>query len=642
MSDFQLLTSQKGKEVLYAYGYTYHLKSHNKGKTLKRWECSSRSHRSLKAGGLKSCGITATTDFAITKFVKEPGTHDHNFVSLAKEKEEYKKFLVQGGTDNRANNSTIINETQSHFDTEQHGYLPSTKASNTIIRNARAKTGHNVKEIRCIDDLKEELRFTIGQGRRKFLQTIIHAGDAHALLFATDESLNSLYKSQIWFADGIYKVTDKPYLQVYVIHGSLVADTMNRVWPLVYCIMSHKRMELYDAIFLYIKQYGIENNLNLDTKFAMIDFEVAVKGAIEAVFEKQIEVFGCTFHLFKNLRERVDGSKNIFSNSENQMDFNKISALSYLPFGRLHILLPILKEFLNNKQSPLSELLIWFENTYIREGSRYEGWWNVNKLIINRLPTTNNSSESFFSRFRKLLDGKRTTLYGVIDLMRKIQHQTDGEMYKLVDQALISRNTFLRRVDQIRFELENYENNDIRLLEKLGAVNGILKNNQIGQKRVRTSPNTDLIPSDLPEPSSQGIDGTLKNNQIGQKSVRTSPNTDLIPSDLPGPSSQGIVLREVNDWDVATDSIDFESLYIDTVPIQIEEPIVGSDHEILPKRIRKRPIVDYESETDEKKKVKPKKKRGKLAKHQNAREGEPKRKRGRPAKQKKSNIIEVK
>ena len=516
MSEFQILKSQMGRDLLYVSGYTFYLKSHDEDKTIKNWECRYRTH--IK-DGLKSCAVTCRTDYNITQILKEPGNHSHNFDCLAKEINAFKELLRQGGTDNRASNAIIINDALSKFEPEIHGYLPTKIACNNIIRNARQKAGHLVKEITSVEDMKEELQNTIGNRPRQFLQTVVKAGEdgAHALIFATEESLESLIYSQIWFADGIYKVTDKPYLQVYVIHGILIGDTMKRVMPLVYCIMSHKRLELYSSIFSFIEKYRLEKGYELRTKFVMIDFEIAVKSAIESIFNNQIEVYGCSFHLMKTLRERAQESdKNIFSTQKEQLNYNKIVALSYLPLNRLNILLPILEEYLRSTESPLLNLLLWFKHTYIREGSRFEGWWNVNKLIVNRLPTTNNNAESFFSKFRKLLDGQRSTLYGIVELMRKLQNETDGEMYKLINGALLQKDTYLTRIDQIRNELENYTQNDIRLLEKLGSATVPLK--ITGGKTRRT----------------RGIN-------IGSDSY----NIQQRPSELAGPSRIGIVMEDV-------------------------------------------------------------------------------------------------
>lgn len=475
MSNFKILKTQKGNDKLYVDGYTFYLKTESIDKDIKRWECTYRSH--IKGDPMKSCRVKCVTDFQVTRLTTEPDYHYHDFNCLAAEKDEFNLKLMQGGTENQANSGIIINDALCQFDAELHGYLPSKAACYAKIRRARQKAGHLVKEINTTEDLREEYRNTIGSQPRKFLQTIVKANDAHALIFATSESIESLFESKIWYADGIYKTTDKPYLQVYVVHGSLKGDNEHKVKPLVYCIMSHKKTELYNEIFKFIKNYGADKQLELKTKFAMIDFEIAVKNSIETVFENQINVFGCSFHLKMNLRKKaMELDKRIFNSSKNQLDFNKIFALIYLPPERLNKVFALLGAYLEDNESPLLDLLLWFERTYISEGSRFNKWWNVYTLIENKLPTNNNFAESFFSSFRKLLDGTRSTLYNVIEKLRKVQITVDGEMFNINEGIAFPKGQYLKRVEQIWAVLEGYRHDDLMLLSKLSKTCEPLKN----------------------------------------------------------------------------------------------------------------------------------------------------------------------
>lgn len=499
MTNCHILKTQKGSDKLYAYGYTFYLKSKSEQRNYKRWECTYRSH--LKGEPVRSCGVKAVTDFQIKIFIKKPGCHSHDFDCMAVERNIFNEQLELGGTINRANSGIIINDALSTLDPDVHGYLPSKSACYAKIRRAREKAGHTVKEITSMEDIKEEYRNTIGTRPKQFLQTIVGNTEAHALIFATADSLMSLFESRMWYADGIYKTTDNPYLQVYVIHGTLKGDHEHRARPLMYCIMSRKNFELYSKIFEFIKGYGLKNNLELKTQYIMIDFEMAVKSAIVSVFENQIRVFGCSFHLKMNLREKaLESDKGIFTGKNEQLNFNRIFSLIYLPHERLRIILPLLKNYLQVEKSPLLELLMWFEDTYIRTGSRYECWWNVYTLIEEKLPTTNNIAESFFSKFRKLLDNSNTTLYCIVGVIQKIQNTVDGDMLKINEGLVDPTNTYFRKVNKIKDILEGYRYSDLMLLDKLGQTTVPMKRTGlITNKITRTQFTT--VPFALPGPS---------------------------------------------------------------------------------------------------------------------------------------------
>lgn len=575
MDDFKVLRTQKGKEKLYVDGYTFYLKKSDEDKNIKKWECSYRSHS--KEYPRKSCTVKAITDFNITKLEKEPEYHYHSFDCLAVEKSYFDIKLREGGHDNLANSGIIINDLLSEFDPEMHGYLPSKAACYAKIRRARAKAGHHVKEITSIEEMKEGYTCTKGSRPRKFLQTIVRTDDAHALIFATAEALESLYESKIWYADGIYKVTDKPYLQIYVIHGTLKGDSENKVKPLLYTIMSHKRMDLYNKIFNFIKSYGTENQLELKTKFVMIDYEIAVKTAIETEFDQQIKVFGCSFHLEMNLRDRgLQFDKKMFSISKNQLDFHKILALIYLPSERLNIVLPVLKDYLENQESPLLQLLLWFEDTYINEGSRFEGWWNAYTLIENLLPTNNNFAEAFFSSFRKLLDGVQNSLYSVIEKIRKIQITVDGEMLNINEGLVQSKGTYLRRVKQIKGVLEEYKHNDIMLLQKLGKTCPSLKNT-----------------GDFPSRSCGPLGETAARPIHVEESVREA-----------GPSSERSRPVSSND-SMSTDS---EGESVETLSAEEQEPNTLQNEHTYSTRTKRRAAVVQKEVTPKRKRGRPPKK----------------------------------
>lgn len=499
MTNCHILKTQKGNEKLYAYGYTFYLKYKSERKNYKRWECTYRSH--VKGEPVRSCGVRAVTDYHIQRFIKRPTSHCHDFDCLAVERDTFNKKLDLGGTNNQGNSGIIINDALSTLDPDVHGYLPSKGACYARIRRAREKAGHTVKEVTSIEDIKEEFRNTIGSHPKRFLQTIVENSEAHALIFATADSLISLHESRIWYADGIYKITDKPYLQIYVIHGTLKGDREHRAKPLVYCIMSHKNMAIYSKIFNYIKEYGLKNNLELKTQYVMIDFEAAVKAAIVSVFENQIRVFGCSFHLKMNIRERaLKYDKSIFTGKNEQLNFNRIFSLTYLPHDRLSIILPLLKEHLEIENSPLLGLLVWFEETYVRAGSCYEDWWNVYTLIEAKLPTTNNIAESFFSRFRRLIDNVNTTLYCILGVIQKIQNTVDGDMLRINEGLVDPSSTYLKKVNQIWGILDTYRYNDLMLLDKLGQTTIPMRNMGFVNKS-NTINHATTVPFAIPGPS---------------------------------------------------------------------------------------------------------------------------------------------
>lgn len=86
------------------------------------------------------------------------------------------------------------------------------------------------------------------------------------LIFATPLALESLKSIDSIFCDGTFKVTPKPYYQVYSCHGSFVDnDKEIRVVPLLYSLLPDKIQATYNRFFYSCEgKFGTHN-----TKFKM-------------------------------------------------------------------------------------------------------------------------------------------------------------------------------------------------------------------------------------------------------------------------------------------------------------------------------------------------------------------------------------
>ena len=518
--ELSIIKSQKGNDMLVYQGVKFYKISENKNKDIKRWECSHRVHK--KAVVIKKCNVRVQTNYSVSQILNQSGTHDHDIDIFPKEVNQFNSLIRQGGTDNLASSGIIMTDALCQIDPVLHGYLPSTTATYARIRRAREKAGHNVKVIETEDDLPEPYRVTIGSHPKPFFQKRVEVNSAHALIFSTHENLVSLSNSTVWYSDGVYRVfNEKLYLQMYVLLGTLEGDVEHKARPLLYCIMSHKNMALYTQLYLFIKEYFIQHNIELKCKYAMIDYEIAVKSAIEHVFENQIVVCGCSFHLRMNLSDRAQQfDRNVLNTTSGQMYLNRIYALAFIPINRLQGCVNALKQQLKADNHVLCQLLSWFEDTYITEGSRYAGWWNVHILVDELLPTTNNFAEAFFSSFRKLINHKYAGLLTIIKKIQQVQAITEGSIFKIREGLQCRKMAYYKRVKAIRSVLLEHKHNDIRLLDKISPL--------LVKKVVCLSDNAEI-------PSLNMVANISEEDSECQES-----SLDTLA--IPGPSTRGIVV----------------------------------------------------------------------------------------------------
>ena len=111
------------------------------------------------------------------------------------------------------------------------------------------------------------------------------SGDASRILFfITPEKLTLLEQSQHWFIDGTFDTVPLIYSQLFTIH----ALTMGTVIVCGFALLPNKAQPAYLRLFQEL--HNMNQHLNPST--VLIDFEVAVKNALEIVFPG-VDVKGC-------------------------------------------------------------------------------------------------------------------------------------------------------------------------------------------------------------------------------------------------------------------------------------------------------------------------------------------------------------
>lgn len=75
-------------------------------------------------------------------------------------------------------------------------------------------------------------------------------------MFGTKKSIKYLCDSTYWILDGTFKIAPNIFYQLFTIHCN-VAPTGNKIFPMVYCLMSGKSAAHYDKLFKVIPDYLI-------------------------------------------------------------------------------------------------------------------------------------------------------------------------------------------------------------------------------------------------------------------------------------------------------------------------------------------------------------------------------------------------
>ncbi|CAH1765693.1 15562_t:CDS:2, partial [Entrophospora sp. SA101] len=107
------------------------------------------------------------------------------------------------------------------------------------------------------------------------------------LLFTTVTNIRNLEQSCLWIMDGTFKTVLTLFRQLYTIHACVGGDENSRIMPLVYELMSSKSQECYKRLFQDLIDFSNEQDIHLQPRFILTDFEQAAINALCIKFPTQ-------------------------------------------------------------------------------------------------------------------------------------------------------------------------------------------------------------------------------------------------------------------------------------------------------------------------------------------------------------------
>ncbi|XP_022170329.1 uncharacterized protein LOC111033737 [Myzus persicae] len=251
------------------------------------------------------------------------------------------------------------------------------------------------------------------------------------VLFATNDSLKMLTEAKTWYCDGNFNLSPKYFLQLYVIR----VQKNDSYITAVYCLLERKTMSIYEEMFKLILNKCEEHELFPDPTHLNVDFEKALISAAQTIFDSNLTIRGCFYHLCQSSYRKVQdlGLIKMYKNNDEFSHFcGMLDGLAFLPLEHVFEGMAYLKTIV----SPEGEdLLNYFDATYVNGPLRKVGagtkfkfkkisplfppnTWNVHKTTMNGDHRTNNICESWNNRFSHLVGHSHPTIWTLIRKMR--------------------------------------------------------------------------------------------------------------------------------------------------------------------------------------------------------------------------------
>jgi hypothetical protein len=309
--------------------------------------------------------------------------------------------------------------------------LPKRDTLARCLQRKRAKLALESNDGHALPATPVNLEFAIPETFNGMVLFDSGAGPDRIILLGCDELLDGLARSDVWLADGTFKVVPSVFFQLYSIHFNFGAG-INPAG--LYCLLPDKTAATYGRV---LDQLRILVPL-ASPRTVLVDFEKAAMNAFRKAYP-DARVTGCYFHLCQSVIRKVNevGLKVAYENDNAVRGFVRcLPALAFVPPGDVVDAFELLVDTMPAEVDHIEELTTFFEHTYIR-GRRQRGrgevygtalfpieLWNQHAGGVDGIARTTNSVEGWHHALQALFMCHHPTVWTFMEgLKRDMQKQ---------------------------------------------------------------------------------------------------------------------------------------------------------------------------------------------------------------------------
>lgn len=254
----------------------------------------------------------------------------------------------------------------SKINDEEIPFLPTFQEIDSSMYRARATIRPQLPKT--LQDVQLGPRYATTKNGEDFL---LESSDPGLIIFTTRGNLELLTRCQTIYMDGTFKTAPLLWRQLYTVHGFV----MDKMVPLVFVIMAHQTEGAYSQLLNHLKRLA-----PLWTpSAAQIDFEMAMKNALETAFEG-IHVKGCSFHFTQSLWRKAQGLGMASAYKESRAVhrwFKRFCALALLPMNAIDDVAIETMESAPDEEANVGAFQEYFVRTYLDDDALYpRSMWN--------------------------------------------------------------------------------------------------------------------------------------------------------------------------------------------------------------------------------------------------------------------------
>lgn len=427
---------------------------YNSTKTIKFWRCDKRDSH--------SCKVRIHTSSTTHEVIKEMNVHSHGTDAAEIEVEKIRTSIKRQAETTQEQPAVILNDVYQNLSLAVKGKMPSQQALKKVIQRKRTKIEHNPAQPENLADLVIPLNYSKYENECFLLYDSKQDDTKRFLIFGRESHQNWSQTMKNIYMDGSFRITPKPFTQVYVI----MAERNKFVFPVLYALLPDKTEETYVRLFNAVIKIWPQFNPD----WISIDFERAEINAIRQVFPNA-SIRCCFFHLVKNMKKKLSEEGLIpkyNSNADFALQARQITAIAFIPPNKIEEALETLEEDLPIELLPI---LNWFEDNYIgrpnRRGIRKTPLfpceiWNVFQRTLNGESRTNNYVEANHRKMQNEFGVNHPTIWKFIDGIKKIQSGRDKLYEEFVrgEEPSKKRKKYIKTDQRILKILTDFQDNE--------------------------------------------------------------------------------------------------------------------------------------------------------------------------------------
>jgi len=301
--------------------------------------------------------------------------------------------------------------------------IPTYYSVKSSLYRSRAKVIPKLPATQQAIHLQQQWTETLAGDRFLLCDDTAASGD-RILIFSTNDNLRHLCAATEIFGDGTFYSCPGMFTQLYTLHASV----HGQLFPLVFVLLPNKSEQTYRRMFTLLKdaiQREIDSELLPET--VMLDFEVAAKNAVKAVFPL-CTLRGCFFHYTQCIWRKTQACGLTVPYREEDNIRRLVRRAAVLPLVPVHLVEDVWFAALEDVDDDRPDIMRFTD--YVTET-----WVETDVTQFNHFDNdgarTTNHVEGWHSRLNRVCKRAHPNIYALVKILQKEQAVNEAKIIQI-------------------------------------------------------------------------------------------------------------------------------------------------------------------------------------------------------------------